>query len=135
MDTAPEYTRYLDFQDQGPDEQQRYCLQTTVQAIHLSRAGLVHGGMLFSMLDAAMGRAAMHCLGADFFCPTVTMTISYFRPVATGTLQARGRVVNTSKQLCYVEGEIRSETEKLIAKASGTFFIKANAGFVKNPPD
>ena len=119
-----EYTRYLNIDDIGMDDDGRYQLRTQLGAIHLSRAGQVHGGMIFSMLDAAMGRAAMHHFDNRCFCPTVELKINYFPPVATGELRAWGQVINSSRHLCYVAGEVSNQAGKRIARASGSFFVK-----------
>lgn len=119
-----EYTQHLDIIDLGPQGNGDYCLEVTLQSMHLSRAKLVHGGMVFSMLDAAMGRAVMRTLEPGFASPTVEMKINYFRPADSGKLHARGRVVNRSKQLCYAEGEVSNDAGKLVARATATFFIK-----------
>ncbi len=119
-----EYTGHLDIIDIGPQDDGDYCLKIDLQAIHLSRAGLVHGGMVFTMLDAALGRAVINQLQRGYSSPTIEMKINYFRPASAGELIARGRVVNQSKQLCYAEGEVVNGEGKLIARATGTFFIK-----------
>lgn len=119
-----EYTRHLDIIDIGLQDNGDYCLKIDLQAIHLSRAGLVHGGMVFTMLDAALGRAVIHQLQRGYSSPTIEMKINYFRPVSAGELIAHGRIVNQSKQLCYAEGEVVNGEGKLIARATGTFFIK-----------
>jgi acyl-CoA thioesterase len=119
-----EYTRHLDIADIGPQDNGDYCLKVDLQAIHLSRAGLVHGGLIFTMLDAALGRAVIHKLQKGYASPTIEMKINYFRPAAAGVLIARGRIINQSKRLCYAEGEVNNEAGKLIARATGTFFIK-----------
>lgn len=124
MSDGEEYTRHLQIEDVGIQDDGRYLLSTRLRDIHLSRAGLVHGGMIFSMLDAAMGRAAMHHFEQRCFCPTIELKINYFRPVASGELLAWGQVINSSRRLCYVEGEVHSEAGKLIARATGTFFVK-----------
>ena len=102
MIDSVEYTRHLNIDDIGMDGDGRYRLSTQLSAIHLSRAKLVHGGMIFSMLDAAMGRAAMHHFDNRCFCPTVELKINYFRPAAAGELHAWGQVINSSRHLCYV---------------------------------
>jgi acyl-CoA thioesterase len=119
-----EYTHHLNIIDIGSQDNGDYCLKVCLQAIHLSRAGLVHGGLIFTMLDAALGRAVIQKLQRGYSSPTLEMKINYFRPACVGELTARGRIVNHSKKLCYAEGEVNNEEGKLIARATGTFFIK-----------
>lgn len=120
-----EYTNYLKIKDIGLDEEGCYSVEVDLEDIHLSRVGLVHGGMIFTMLDATIGRAVINHLGEGYSCPTVEMKINYFRPAASGKLIGKGRIINQSKQLCYAEGEVLNEDGKLIARSTGTFFIKA----------
>jgi uncharacterized protein (TIGR00369 family) len=119
-----EYTDHLNIADLGCAEDGSYTLQVELEPIHLSRAGLAHGGLLFTLLDAAMGRAVIHSLPEGHSSPTIEMKINYFRPASKGKIVARGRLVNRSKQLCYGEGEITNAQGKLIARATATFFIK-----------
>ncbi len=122
MDDEVEFTRYLGIEDLGARDG-GYELELEMAPIHLSRAGLAHGGILFTLLDAAIGRAIMHELPPGVGSPTVEMKINYFRPVQRGRLYARGEVVRRGKRLVYAEGEIRDEAGKQVARATGTFFL------------
>lgn len=124
MARATEYTKYLKIVDIGSDEAADHVLEVELEPMHLSRAGLAHGGMVFTLLDSALARAVMRQIPEEFASPTLEMKINYFRPVGSGKLTARGRVVNRSKQTCFAEGEVVDEEGRLIAKASGTFFLK-----------
>ncbi|MDP6979215.1 MAG: PaaI family thioesterase [Myxococcota bacterium] len=90
---------------------------------HMSRADRAHGGVLFSMLDSALGRAVLSHLPEGRGCATVEMKINYFRPVQHGTIIARGRMKEMTKSLAYAEGEITNDEGKVLARASGTFFL------------
>lgn len=117
-----EFTKQLGIEDIGPVDG-GWELKVELRPIHLSRARRVHGGFLFTLLDAAIGRAIMHELPPDKGCPTVEMKINYFRPCQYGVLKARGEVVRMGRNLCYAEGEIRNEEGKLVARSTGTFFL------------
>lgn len=125
MEGLLEYTSYLKIRDIGLDEFACYHIEVDLEDIHLSRAGLVHGGMIFTLLDAALGRAVKNQVEEGYTCPTIEMKINYFRPAAAGRLIAKGRIINKSKQLIYAEGEVLNEQGKLIARSTGTFFVKA----------
>lgn len=124
MTDTSEYTAYLKIRDIGLQSNGDYRLEVDLETIHLSRAGLVHGGMVFTLLDAAMGRAIRAQIPPEYNNPTIELKINYFRPAASGRLTCHGRVVNRSKQICYAEGEVTNEEGKLIARATGTFFCK-----------
>ena len=92
---------------------------------HMSRANRVHGGVLFTLLDTALGGAVVNTLPPGEGCATLEMKINYFRPIQHGRIEAEGRLVNRSRRTAYAEGEVRNEEGKILAKASGTFFITA----------
>lgn len=118
------YTAHLKFKDIGPDMFGNYLLELELKPIHMSAANLAHGGVLFSLLDSALGRAVLRSVPAGFACPTLEMKINYFRPVAKGKLIAKARIKNSSRYTCFAEGEVVDEKGRLIASANGTFFVK-----------
>lgn len=88
----------------------------------LNPYGYLHGGVIYSLADTAMGGALYSSLGDRERCATVEMRVSYFRGVTSGVLECQAEVVNRSGRLGYLEAEVRSD-QRLIAKASATFSI------------
>ncbi|MBI3767559.1 MAG: PaaI family thioesterase [Deltaproteobacteria bacterium] len=105
------------------DESGLRRLALTLGPNHMSRANRVHGGVLFSLLDTALGGAVVNALPEGKGCATLELKINYFRPIQLGRVAAEGRLVNLSRSTAYAEGEVRNEKGKILAKASGTFFI------------
>jgi len=100
-----------------------FVLELALEPRHLSRAARAHGGVLFTLLDTAMGRAVIAELPPGRGCATVELKINYFRPVQSGTIRASGRCVQRTRSLAYAEGELVNEEGKLLARATGTFFL------------
>jgi acyl-CoA thioesterase len=98
-------------------------MELDLAEIHMSVANRAHGGVLFTMLDSAMGRAVLSSLPERRGCATIECKINYFRPVQRGLLVAVGKVLNTTRSTAYAEGSIVDSDDKLIARASGTFFL------------
>jgi acyl-CoA thioesterase len=98
-------------------------LEVSLAPLHMSRAERVHGGLLFTLLDTAMGRSVLSALPAGRGCATVECKINYFRPVQRGTLVATAELKNLSRNTAYSEGSITDEDGQLVARASGTFFL------------
>jgi len=98
-------------------------IDIAIQPRHLSQAERVHGGLLFTLLDTAMGRAVISSLPPGRGCATGECNINYFRPVQRGTLATVGRLVNKTRSTAYAEGSITDSDGKLVARASGTFFL------------
>ena len=83
-------------------------------------ASAVHGSVYFKLLDDATFFAA-NSLVDDVFVLTTSFTIYFLRPVSSGEMHARGRVVNRSTRLIIGEGVIVDSDGKEVARGSGTF--------------
>ena len=94
-----------------------------VGEFHQSSASRAHGGVLFSLLDTAMGRAVITKLGEGRGCATIEAKINYFRPVQSGRIVARAEVVRMTRRTAYVEGRITDEEGNDLARCSGTFML------------
>ena len=117
-----EFTESLGFRTLGMHDG-AFVIEVALEPRHLSRAERVHGGVLFSLLDTALGRAVLEELPSGRGCATVEIKINYLRPVQHGTLRAAGRCVQRTRSLAYAEGEVTNDEGKLLARATGTFFL------------
>ncbi len=85
--------------------------------------GSAHGGIVTSLLDVAMGGAAMtadvHATGVV----TVNLSVSFMRS-ATAHLVAEGRMIRGGRSLVFCEGEVRDGEGEVLAKGVGTFKVK-----------
>jgi uncharacterized protein (TIGR00369 family) len=85
--------------------------------------GSAHGGIVTTLLDVAMGGAAMsadvHATGVV----TVSLTVSFLRS-AVGSLVAEGRMIKGGRSLAFCEGEVRDAAGEVLAKGVGTFKVK-----------
>jgi len=89
---------------------------------HLSPHGSVHGGLLATMLDVAMGNAAAE--GGGEHPVTVALSITYLEPGQRGRLSATARVRKRGKRLIVVEGEVQQDGD-VLADALATFAVPA----------
>lgn len=117
-----EFTDYLGVRTLGMQDG-AFVIELDLEPRHMSRANRAHGGILFTLLDTALGRAVIEELPAGRGCATVELKINYFRPVQSGRIRASGRCVQRTKSLAYAEGDIFNEEGKLLARATGTFFL------------
>ena len=83
---------------------------------------VVHGGVLYSMVDTGMGMALYSYLNKDELCATVEIKIVYFMAVASGLLTCKTNVIHRGKRFAALESEIENEGH-LVAKAMGTYSI------------
>jgi len=120
--TDLEFTDYLGFRTLGMHDG-AFVIELDLEPRHLSRAARVHGGVLFALLDTALGRAVIEELPEGRGCATVEIKINYFRPVQSGTIRASGRCAQRTRSLAYAEGDVVNAEGKLLARATGTFFL------------
>ena len=101
----------------------RCVIELELDDRHMSIARRAHGGVLFTMLDTAMGRAVISRLPAGRGCATVEAKINYLRPVQGGHIRAEARALDLTRRTAYAEGQIRDEEGRVLARTSGTFFL------------
>lgn len=88
----------------------------------LNPYGVVHGGVIYSLADTAMGGALYSLMSEDERCVTVEMKVAYFLPVTSGSLECTAEVVHRGRKLGFVEADVRNGGRD-VAKASATFSI------------
>lgn len=94
-------------------------LSVLPQNDHLNALGIVHGGLIVTLADAAMGNA-IRSMGIKGV--TADIAVSFISAPEQGVkVEAEGRVLKTGKNLLFAEAEVYAEG-KLIAKSQGTFF-------------
>lgn len=103
-----------------------YVVELEVEPRHLNPVGIVHGGVLCTMLDTAMAKAFFETLPKEKqFGAALELKINFLRPTVTGKLTAFGKLVNPTKRTAFVEGYILNKQGKLVAKASATMILSA----------
>ncbi len=90
---------------------------------HLNPNGVVHGGVLFTMVDTAMGKATMSVLDEGQFCASVEVQLRFIRPASEGSMAATATVLKRGRSIVHLQAEVTGEDDRLIATANGTFTI------------
>jgi uncharacterized protein (TIGR00369 family) len=87
--------------------------------------GVLHGAVAATLLDTAMGAAINTLLDADKTVVTIDLKITYLKPLTlkSAPIRASAKVLNQSRSLAYVEGEVRDASGRLAAHAVGNFSI------------
>ncbi|MFJ4445129.1 PaaI family thioesterase [Pseudomonas sp. NPDC089422] len=94
-----------------------------IQARHLNRQGMLHGGLVATLLDAACGYAGLHASEheEEVHGVTVMLNISYLSAAREGTVIANGTVTRSGYSLYFAQGTLTSSQGELLATAQGTF--------------
>jgi uncharacterized protein (TIGR00369 family) len=87
--------------------------------------GLVHGGLVCTLLDSAAGCAVHSTLPTGTGYSSVEIKVSYLRPVRSGEgdLIATGRLVKGGRRIAFAEADVRDEQGRLVATASSSCLI------------
>lgn len=90
---------------------------------HLNRSGVIHGGVLMSLLDTACGYAGCFCPepGRVRRAMTLSLTANFVAQVKGGILTAVGRKRPGGGRIFFCDGEISDEGHTVVAVGVATF--------------
>jgi len=83
-------------------------------------AGNVLGGFVAAMLYDTVGPALLATLDPDQFQSTLQLSVSFLRPVKPGRLTGKGRIVHHDGDLVFLQAELRTPDDAVIATATAT---------------
>jgi len=92
---------------------------------HVNLQGLVHGGMLATLADTAMGLAVRTTLEPGWRHVTVQLGIEFLSPGRPGRIVARGRSVKVGRQLGFAEADVLDGRGRLLARARSMLSVTA----------
>lgn len=101
-------------------EEGRVVLSFEASEKHHQPNGVVQGGVLTAVADAAMGMAAMTVQEVGWANTTVELKINFIRPVIAGTVQAHGRVVRAGRSIIFTEATVSNQEGKTVALATSS---------------
>lgn len=87
--------------------------------------GMAHGGWTMTLLDTAMGLAAMTLLPANKTCPSTDVAVRFLKGVRAedGEVRIIGKVVSKGRRLIIAEGRVETGDDRVHAWASASFMI------------
>lgn len=95
-----------------------------VQEFHSNAVGSVHGGVLATLFDTAMGFAVSSTLSAGVGYTTLDLQVRYLRPVQPGhVVRVHGFCEHSGRRTATARGEARDEQGRLLATGSTTCMI------------
>lgn len=87
--------------------------------------GIVHGGVLMTLLDSAMSAAVGRTLTGGEHIVSVSITTDFLKPATRGRLVARGWVERRGRTTAFPRAELRDASDALVARAGGVWAIRA----------
>lgn len=92
---------------------------------HYNPLGIVHGGLLCTLLDTVIGCASHTTLERGTWYTSIELKVSYLRPVTvdTGLLRGTGTVIKDGRRVIFAEGTVTDEAGTLVATASSSLLV------------
>ena len=110
-------------------EEGRVVMTITLEERHMNPNGVLHGGVLTTLMDEATGHSIVTIRGMETMMQaphaTVDMNMSFLSGARPGdVLECEGRALRVGKSVCFAEGEVRRRGRgDLIAKGRFTFVV------------
>lgn len=96
---------------------------------HLNLGGVVHGGVLASLLDVVMAQAGTYCPypGRLRKAITLSMTTTFTGQCSGGVIRATGRKRAGGRRIFNSTGEVHDANGNLLAMGEGTFRTRSGS--------
>lgn len=104
-------------------EEDTYQFIVPITPFMLNSLNIVHGGITATLADCTMGSLINKSLPDDLGVVTSEMKLNYISPGKGDKLISRAKLVHLGNQLCVAECRIETDQGRLVAIATGTFFI------------
>jgi uncharacterized protein (TIGR00369 family) len=85
---------------------------------------IVHGGMVTTVLDTAMGGACWSVLEERESFLTADLRVEFMRSARPGTLRAEGRVVQRNRRVAFCSAELFDAEGALLASSRCTQILR-----------
>jgi uncharacterized protein (TIGR00369 family) len=87
--------------------------------------GVVHGGLVCTLLDSVIGCAVHTTLPAGVGYTSIELKVNYLRAVhaTSGQLHAHGWVTKPGRRVAFADGDVRDVEGRLLATASGSCLV------------
>jgi uncharacterized protein (TIGR00369 family) len=98
-------------------------LELEIKKEHIQLHGVVHGGVLAAMIDAAGALAAVTQIEGENSATTIEMKINYLSSAKNGKLFAHGHCIKLGKTIGVSEATITDSNNKIIAHGIVTIML------------
>jgi uncharacterized protein (TIGR00369 family) len=95
---------------------------------HTNARGLIHGGLIASLADNAMGYSCAQRIDNAFSLVTISLAVDFTGSAQVGQwLAVEPEVVRTGSTICFAQSFIKAD-DAVIARANGTFRVVPKKG-------
>ena len=109
-------------------EEGKAVLELELRQHHLNLAGVIHGGVLSSLLDIACAQAGLYCPHPEQArrAVTLSLTTTFTGQASSGVIQIIGTLRSQGRRIFNSSGEVLDSDGRLLAMGEGTFRIRSS---------
>lgn len=101
---------------------------------HLQPFGIVHGGVLATLIDTATFWAGFMRLPEDAGLVNVDLKLNYLKAVVGGRLRAEGECLRAGRQISYTTASVYDASGELVAHGTSTLMTLPGKGLKLGVP-
>jgi len=95
---------------------------------HLQPFGIVHGGVLATLVDTATFWSVFLRLPEDAGLVNIDLKLNYLKSISTGLMTAQGRCIRAGRSINYAEASVKDKEGNLIAHGTSTLMVLPGKG-------
>jgi uncharacterized protein (TIGR00369 family) len=95
---------------------------------HLQPFGIVHGGVLATLIDTATFWSVFLRLPEDVGLVNIDLKLNYLKSISTGLMTAQGRCIRAGRTINYAEASVKDKEGNLIAHGTSTLMVLPGKG-------
>lgn len=115
-------------------EYDRCRIELDLRRDHLQPFGIVHGGVLATLIDTATFWAAFLRLPEDSGLVNVDLKLNYLKAAVSGRLRAEGECLRAGRQISYTVASVYDEADQLVAHGTSTVMALPGKGLAVGVP-
>ncbi len=96
---------------------------------HLNRSGVIHGGVLLSLIDTACGFSGVYDANSEspLRAATLSLATNFVAPISGGTLHAVGRKRGGGENIFFASAEVTNQMGEIVGIGEGSFRYRKNS--------
>ncbi|MCD6293100.1 MAG: PaaI family thioesterase [Deltaproteobacteria bacterium] len=106
----------------------RTTVELEIGDCHLQPYGIVHGGVLSTLIDTATFWSVFMRIPETAGLVNIDLKLNYLQAVQSGKLIAEGYAIRSGRSISYAEAKVFNEDNELIAHGTSTLKILPGKG-------
>jgi uncharacterized protein (TIGR00369 family) len=95
---------------------------------HLQPFGMVHGGVMATLIDTATFWSVFLRLPEDAGLVNIDLKLNYLKSITSGEMAAEGRCIKAGRSINYAEASVKDNQGNLIAHGTSTLMVLPGKG-------